>query len=91
MINWQSVFFNSFWVVGTAILLATFSYHYWIAGQENQRLSVQLNCPSFLRFFWLGMAFIGVGLAGTSTNLWEIIIWIVLSLFSLLNIHRLRQ
>ncbi len=91
MINWQSIFFNSFWILGLAVLLAAFSYQYWAATQENKRLRVQLNQPIFMRFFWLSMALIGVGLAGTSTSLWEIIIWILLSLFSLLNILRLRQ
>lgn len=91
MINWQSIFFNSFWVLGLAILLASFSYQYWVAGQENKRLRLQLNQPSFLRFFWLGTALIGIGLAGTSESLWEITIFILLSLFSLLNIFQLRQ
>lgn len=91
MINWQSIFFNSFWVLGLAILLASFSYQYWVAGQENKRLHIQLSQSSFLRFFWLSMALIGIGLAGTSESLWEIIIWILLSLFSLLNIFRYRQ
>ncbi len=91
MINWQSILFNSSWVLGLAILLAALSYHYWVAGHENRRLRVQLDQPSFLRFFWLSMALIGIGLAGTSKNWWEIIIWILLSLFSLLNIFRLRQ
>lgn len=91
MINWQSIFFNSFWILGLAILLASFSYQYWAATQENKRLRVQLNQPGFMRFFWLSMALIGVGLAGTSASIWEIIIWILFSLFSLLNILRLRQ
>lgn len=84
MINWQSVIFNSFWVVGLSIMLAAFSYHYWLAGHENRRLRLQLGEPGFLKPVWLGAIFICVGLAGTSEELWEMALWAVASLISLL-------
>ena len=84
MINWQSVIFNSFWVLGLSIMLAAFSYHYWLAGQENRQLRVQLNERGFLRPIWLGLIFIGIGLIGTSQQSWEIAIWGVLTLIALL-------
>ena len=75
MINWQSVIFNSFWITGLSVLLAAFSYHTWAATEYGRSLRVQLAEPAFLRFFWLAACLIGVGLAGTSSQLWEMLIW----------------
>lgn len=83
MINWQSVIFNSFWVVGLSIMLAAFSYHYWLAGDQNRRLRLQLGKPGFLKPMWLGVMFVGIGLAGTSEELWEMALWTAASLISL--------
>ena len=84
MINWQSVILNSFWVLGLALVLAASSYHYWLAGQENRQLRLQLSERGFLRPIWLGLLFIGIGLIGTSQQSWEIAIWGVLTLIALL-------
>ena len=85
VINWFSVFINSFWIIGLAILLAAFSYHYWLADQENRRLREQLNQPAFQKLFWLSFIFIGIGLAGTSQTGWETGLWIIFTLFSIVN------
>ena len=83
MIDWQSLFFNSLWVAGVSLLLAAFSYYYWVANQEERKLRIQLSRPQFLRFFWLSLILIALGLAGTSQTTWEIAIWIILALASL--------
>ncbi len=88
VINWQSVIINSFWIVGLAILLAAFSYHYWLANEENRRLRDQLNHPTFQRLYWLSFVFVGIGLAGTSQKTWEMIVWIIFILFSAVNTAR---
>lgn len=88
VIDWLSLFFNAFWILGLAILLADFSYHYWQAGQERRSLSEQLNEPSFLRFFWISFTLISIGLAGTSQRLWETAIWIAFTLVSIVNAFR---
>ncbi|MCP4423756.1 MAG: hypothetical protein GY803_04615 [Chloroflexi bacterium] len=85
MINWFSVFSNSFWIIGLAILLAAFSYHYWLADQENRRLREQLSQPAFHKSFWVSFVFIGIGLAGTSQKSWEAGLWIIFTLFSIVN------
>lgn len=85
VINWLSVLINSFWIIGLSILLAAFSYHYWLANQENRRLKEQLEQPAFQRLFWLSFVFIGVGLAGTSQQVWESVVWIIFTLFSVVN------
>jgi len=83
MINWQSVIFNSFWIVGLAILLAAFSYHYWLAEQEGIRLRKKLGLVGFQRALWLSLALVAIGLAGTSQSTWETVIWGVLTLVAL--------
>jgi hypothetical protein len=89
VIDWQSLFFNSFWILGLAILLAAFSYHYWVAQQAEVRLNEQLNTPPFQQLFWLSFVFIGVGLVGTSTAWWEMGIWLLFTLWSIVNSVRL--
>ena len=82
VINWQSVIVNSFWIMGLALLLAAFSYHYWLAHETKVSLRDQLNQPAFQQWFWLSFVFIGIGLAGTSAKSWEMIVWILFALYS---------
>lgn len=89
MIDWQSVLFNSLWMVGLAVLLAAFGYAYWAASYLKRPLRVQLGSPGFLRAFWLSMVFFCVGLAGTSVRLWETILWGLLALFSVFSLAKL--
>ena len=91
MINWQSVIFNSLWILGLAVLLAAFSYHYWVAAVSERPLREQLRKPGFLRFMWAALLLVCIGLAGTSQQLWEIVIWGVLALFALVNIAGLSR
>ncbi len=74
VINWGSVIFNALWILGSAIILAAFSFEY---GQINPETTFKhrLNEKPFLKSFWLGMVFINIGLAGTSQTNWERILW----------------
>lgn len=91
MINWQSVIFNSLWIFGLALLLAAFSYHYWDASQHGRSLRTQLSHSSFLRFFWLAIFLVSIGLIGTSQQLWEMVTWGGLALFALFSIYTLSR
>jgi len=82
VIDWRSLIFNAFWILGLAVLLAAFSYHSWAAGQERRPLREQLNQPSFSRLFWISLTFVSVGLAGTSQRLWETAIWVLFIIVS---------
>lgn len=90
VINWVSVLSNSFWIIGLASLLAAFSYHYWLASQEKRRLREQLNSPGYLRLFWASLVLTGIGLAGTSQKIWEMIIWIIFTILSAVNTARVK-
>ena len=87
----MSVFFNGLWILGLAVLLAGFSYHYWLAHQENRRLVEQLQGSAFRQVFWLGLALIGAGLVGTSDETWELIVWILFTAYSLFNLILIRR
>jgi cell division protein FtsW (lipid II flippase) len=90
VIPWASVFFNGLWILGLAVLLAGFSYHYWLAHQENRRLIEQLRGSAFRQIFWLGLGLVGVGLLGTSDETWERIVWILFAAYCLFNLILIR-
>jgi hypothetical protein len=89
MINWLSVVANSFWVVGLAVILAALSYYYWLADQLGHSLREEFGRPRFQRLLVLGLLLVGIGLALTSNDLWQIlpaavlIIGCVVALFAL--------
>ena len=91
MINWQSVIFNSLWILGLAVLLAAFSYHYWVASVSKRPLREQLRQPNFLRLLWVALLLVCLGLVGTSQQTWEMIVWGVMALLALVNIAGLSR
>ncbi|MCO5186470.1 MAG: hypothetical protein M9928_10550 [Anaerolineae bacterium] len=71
MINWMSVLFNACWIVGLAILLASFSYTRWKRTIADTAVS-----PPSSGFLHLVVAYslIGIGLIGTASSLWMAIV-----------------
>ncbi len=88
VIDWTSVLFNGFWIVGAAIILAAFSFHTWQAQFEKVRVREVLQRPSFEKPFWLGFALVGIGLVTTSSRWWESIIWGLFVVISLFNFYK---
>jgi hypothetical protein len=88
VIDWYSVLFNAFWILGLAVIVAAFSYHHWEARQNQRRLKEQLNQPDFLRMFWFGFILICMGLAGTSEQLWEMVVWGIFTVIGIINVIR---
>lgn len=84
VIDWLSVVMNGFWILGTAVVLAVFSYQY--SQTDPPDLKGRLEGQSFLRPFWAGITCIAVGLVGTSNTWWEAVIWGILILISVMNI-----
>ncbi|PID85633.1 MAG: hypothetical protein CSB13_07025 [Chloroflexi bacterium] len=89
VIDWYAVVINLFWIIGLAILLASFSYHYWLAGEEERPLKVQLKGISFQKTLWFSIFLISLGAAGTSQHYWEIAIWTILTLICAANLFKL--
>ncbi|MCL4802867.1 MAG: hypothetical protein KJ046_01045 [Anaerolineae bacterium] len=73
MINWMSVVYNSFWIVGLALMLAAFSYYYWLAGQAGRPLRQELSRPPFQGVATIGMLLVGIGLALTAKGIWQVL------------------
>ena len=71
MIDWFSVAANSLWIVGLAVLLATFSYSDWKKSVEKSSLRAVLGefTPSLCINF--GLFLFCSGLLATSTTWWE--------------------
>lgn len=93
MINWLSVVYNTFWIVGLALILAAFSYYYWLAGQLGRPLRQELSQPPFQRVATVGMLLVGIGLALTANGIWQTlpaIALIILCTIALLSLVRNR-
>jgi hypothetical protein len=86
MIDWLSLFWNSLWVLGSAVILAVLSYHHWLAHEQGVRWRAQLETAAFQRPFWAGFSLIALGLAGTSPTWWETTLWAGFALYALFNI-----
>ena len=91
VIDWISVLTNSLWILGLALILSAFSYHYWQAETQNRSLRTQLNRPPFLKTMWAGFALVCAGLAGTSERTWEAVLWAVLIGVSIFNLYNLTK
>lgn len=80
-----TVLTNGLWLVGLAVLLAAFSYHYNEARQSERPLKRQLQQRSFALAAWVSLSLIGAGLAATSQQWWEAGIWILFTLYAVYN------
>lgn len=78
----STVIIHSFWITGLALLLAALSYHHYQAAQQGQSLRQQLGTSSFQAVFYLSLVLVGIGLAGTSATVWEMILWAVLTVIA---------
>jgi hypothetical protein len=87
VIDWKSVIFNACWIIGCAIILSTASYSYWVKTQSKLAAQQPIATPSIEQFYWLGFIFIGAGLAGTSQSNWEIVVWILFTLYAVVQIY----
>jgi hypothetical protein len=55
MINWLHLAFNTLWILGLVIILASFSYTRWLAQVQGVRTRQQLSTPTFQLPFTLGL------------------------------------
>ena len=63
MIYWPHVFIHGSWILGLAIVLATFSYLDWQRRISRQPFDWQSISPALRRAVALGTAFVVVGFA----------------------------
>lgn len=91
MIDWVSLFFNSFWIIGLSVILATLSYSYWAAQVAGERWRDQFDKKGFLLPAWTGVALVTVGLAGTAVQWWETAVWLLFLLYALFTLWQTWQ
>ena len=74
MIDWPSLISNSFWIAGLSVILATVSYGYWVASQQESGVLQVIQQRPFMRFVYTGLILIGIGLTATSNSTLEMIL-----------------
>jgi len=86
-IPWGRILSNFVWILGTAVILAAFSYHEFLANfQKAKRIEV-FKRDSFKKPFLLGAILITIGISASAHKLWlTLILGIVAILFIILAI-----
>ena len=86
VIDWRSVWTNGLWILGTAVLLGTFSYAYWLSQTAPQTLSEIYQKSPFAQLFWIGFLLVLLGLVFTSTRWWETAVWLLFTGWTIFNL-----
>lgn len=86
VIDWRSVWTNGLWILGTAVLIGTFSYLYWLTQIESRSLSELSQKSPFAQLIWTGLTFVLLGLIFTSTRWWETAVWLLLTGWAIYNL-----
>jgi len=81
LIHWQMVFTSSLWILGLSVIVASFSYHRWLAGERGASLRQPFPEPSWSVSFATGMALVCAGFGlGRDVAWWERGLWLALTL-----------
>lgn len=62
MLDWGYVLASGLWIGGLAVILASLSYHDWLAQVRGARLRDLLATPGFLLAFSAGLLLFSLGL-----------------------------
>ena len=86
MLDWAYLAFNSLWILGCSLALATLSYASYQAWATHEPFRARVNSPGVRLSFDLAGLLFCLGLAGTASRTWELIIWFLLAAFFLSQI-----
>lgn len=86
MIDWANLAANGLWILGCAVILATFSYASWDASTSGEKLGARIGRPAYQVAFSLGTLLFTTGLAAAAGELFARIVWGVLGLLSLFSL-----
>ena len=79
MIDVWGVLSHSLWIAGLAVLLATFSWAYWVAGSSGGPMRAALRAAlartAARRTSGVGMILFCAGMAATGRSWWEWLLW----------------
>lgn len=76
MIDWLNVLYNFFWVLGLAVLLATFSLTHWQADRQQKSLYQDLSEPPCRLAAAAGIILLALGLMLIVEPWWYKIGWV---------------
>ena len=89
MLDWRALAFSSVWVFAAALALAAFSHASWAASQRQIKLGQVLGEKGYARIFNLAGVLFCIGMAGSVTETWRLVAWLVLGALFLLMWVRL--
>lgn len=69
-IPWRIVFANFVWILGTAVILAAFSYHEFLAHIQKTKRIDAFKRSSFKKPFLLGAILIAAGISASAHQMW---------------------
>jgi len=78
MIDWFNLAVNALWILACALALAILSYASWSASLQHEKLQKILVLPRYQISIYIAGILFCLGLAGTSNEWWEIMLWIIL-------------
>jgi hypothetical protein len=81
VIDWFNLAANSLWILGAALALAAVSFASWEASLKMVKFRQQLNQPGCQAALNMAGLMFCLGLAGTSSRWWEIVLWLLLSVW----------
>lgn len=84
-IDLLGVFFNSLWILGLAVLLATGSYAYYEAGKTKGKIRAKFQKFGYALALDAGMALFIAGMATMEDRWWGRVLWIALGVVVLLD------
>lgn len=85
MVEWWPVAASFLWILGLALLLATFSYRSCVASQRDIARKGSADDHATL-LFRLGLLLFAVGLGATAENWIERLLWGVIALVALFEL-----
>lgn len=78
MIDWFNLAANALWILSCTIALATLSHASWTASVRHEKLYKILSLPNYQTSINLAGILFCLGLAGTSQQLWQSLLWLIL-------------
>jgi hypothetical protein len=80
MIDWWMVATNGLWILGLTLVLATVSYHHWLASETGSRRRDLFSASSFQVPWTLGLFLGCTGWAlAQAPQWWQKTLWFVLA------------
>ncbi len=86
MIDWANLLFNTFWIVALALALAIVSWSSWQASVNKTGLRSELNRAGPQRGLYLAGFLFSLGLALTSSIVYEQVIWFLFATYFLVQL-----